>query len=269
MEYNKLGYEKLKFSVKMKLCAVPAVLGVLLFYILPFAKVILYSVIRGQYQWKFVGLYHYKTVITNPYFQMACKNTLLLILFCVPVYLLGAIAISVVCSKKGIIGRFLRKISVLPLFLPSVSIVGAFLAVFQKMDSPVPIYSMFLWKYIGMGVVILSAAFAAVDSELYEAARIDGAGFFDICRKITIPICKGPIKFTVILGIVYSFRTFRESFLYYGTNYPPDDSYTLQYYMNNQFLRLNYQTMAAASILITFLISVLIVLCRIERRKDV
>ena len=94
-----------------------------------------------------------------------------------------------------------------------------------------------------------------MEPEFYEAARMDGAGPVNIHAYITLPVCAKPIQFTMILGVVYCFRTFRESYLYYGANYPPDYSYTLQYYMNNQFLKLNYQTMAAASVLITLLLA--------------
>lgn len=258
----------MKFVVKVKLCMVPAVLGLLLFYFVPFGKVIFYSLMKGQYQWKFVGLKHYKTVLANPYFQLAYKNTLSLIIFGVPIFLLGAMAVSFLGSQKSVIGHFLRRIYILPLFLPSVSIVGAFLILFDNVHSPIPVYCLFVWKYMGMGVVILSAAFSAVEPTLYEAARIDGAGTFTICRKITIPLCSKPIKFTVVLGIVYCFRTFRESFLYYNTNYPPDNSYTLQYYMNNQFLKLNYQTMAATSVMVTLMFLVLIGLLKTGGKKD-
>lgn len=245
----------------------PALLGVLLFYLLPFLKVVYYSLIKGQYQEKFVWLANYKSVLTNPYFLLACKNTLLLIGICVPFFLLGAMAISLLELHGGAAGRMVGKFSVLPLFLPSISVAAAFALLFEEIPSPLPVYSMFLWKYVGMGVIILSAAFSSVDRKIYEAARMDGADFFSIHFRITIPLCMRPIKFALVLGVVYCFRTFRESYLYYGTNYPPDYSYTLQYYMNNQFLKLNYQTMAAASVLITLILAGFISICEKKRTK--
>ena len=90
---------------------------------------------------------------------------------------------------------------------------------------------------------------------------MDGAGPLTMHAYITLPVCAKPIQFTMILGVVYCFRTFRESYLYYGANYPPDYSYTLQYYMNNQFLKLNYQSMAASSVMITLLLAGFVALC--------
>ena len=260
---------KLKFFTKVKLCMVPAAAGLLLFYFLPFLKVIYYSFLKGQYQKEFVWFENYKTVLTNAYFQLACVNTLKLIVICVPLFLGIAVMISLISLRGGIVGRFVRKLSILPLFLPSVSVVAAFLLLFEKVESPLPVYSIFLWKYIGMGVVILAAAFSSVDPEVYEAARMDGAGAFTMHTRITLPLCAKPIQFTLVLGVVYCFRTFRESYLYYGANYPPDYSYTLQYYMNNQFLKLNYQSMAAASIIITLILAGFIILCgKVAKRND-
>lgn len=249
---------KLKFFTRLKLCMLPAAVGLGVFYFFPFLKVLYYSFLKGQYQKEFVCFKNYKNVLTNEYFRLACGNTLKLIVVCVPVFLLLAVLISLFSIYGGRGGRLVRKLSLLPLFLPSVSVVAAFLVLFGKVDSELPVYSIFLWKYLGMGVVILAAAFSAVEPEIYEAARMDGAGPESIHWYITLPVCAKPIQFTVVLGVVYCFRTFRESYLYYGTNYPPDYSYTLQYYMNNQFLKLNYQTMAAASVLITLLLAFLV-----------
>ena len=252
---------RLKFYTRLKLCILPTAAGLLLFYFLPFLKVIYYSFLKGQYQKKLVWFDNYKAVLTNEYFQLACRNTFQLIIICVPVFLLFSICLSLIGLRGGIVGHMLRKISILPLFLPSVSVVAAFLLLFEKVESPLPVYSMFLWKYLGMGVVILAAAFSSVNPEIYEAARMDGAGSFTMHTRITLPLCAKPIQFTVVLGVVYCFRTFRESYLYYGANYPPDYSYTLQYYMNNQFLKLNYQTMAAASVIITLILAGFVALC--------
>ena len=252
---------KLKFYTRLKLCMLPAALGLVVFYFLSFLKVLYFSVLKGQYQKEFVWFKNYKNVLTNEYFRLACGNTLKLILVCVPLFLIFAVLIALLSIYGGRGGRLMRKASILPLFLPSVSVVAAFLVLFKNVDSEFPIYSIFLWKYLGMGVVILAAAFLSVEPEVYEAARMDGAGSVAMHVYFTLPICAKPIQFTMVLGVVYCFRTFRESYLYYGANYPPDYSYTLQYYMNNQFLKLNYQSMAAASVMITLLLAGFVWLC--------
>ena len=172
-----------KFAAKVKFCLLPAAVGLLLFYLIPYGKVILYSVVKSQYQKRFVGLRNYREVLENPYFQLACWNTLLMILICVPLFVILSIVISVFCMQRGRTGKLLHRMSILPLLLPSAGAVAAFSILFGKIDNPFPVYGMFLWKYVGMGVVILTAAFSTVDPQIKEAARMDGAGMYVICRK--------------------------------------------------------------------------------------
>ncbi len=258
---------RLGFKQKCKLLVLPAFIGLAIFYFVPFLKVIYYSVIRGQYQRRFVGFQNYMKVLGNEYFQLAVRNTLLLIAICVPVFILCSFVLSVCYCNSGKIGRGLRKLSLYPFFLPSVSVAAGFVLLFGNVDSPLPVYAMFLWKYLGVGILIMTAAILAIEPELYQAARVDGASRFRLQIHITLPLCMRALCYNLILGIVYSFRTFRESYLYYGDNYPPEYSYTLQYYMNNQFLKLNYATMAAASVLLTLVLIIGLLIGRRVIRK--
>ena len=104
----------------------------------------------------------------------------------------------------------------------------------------------------------LTAALTTLERSVFEAAKIDGARTILIHRKITIPMITPTIFFTVLLTIVNSFKIFKESYLYYGNKYPPAHSYTLQYYMNNNFLKFNYQVLATSSILTSFLVLIIV-----------
>lgn len=246
----------------------PAVAGLGIFYFLPFARVICYSFMKDMYHVRFAGLTNYAAVLSNEYFQKAALNTGKMILICVPLFLFGTAVISLLCYQRKTGGIFLRRVSILPLFLPSFCVVSAFLVFFEQVKNEWPIYLLFLWKYLGMGIIIFFSAFEGIKPELYESARTEGASWRQIYIRITLPLLKRPIKFILIMGIVYCFRTFRESYLYYGTNYPPDYAYTLQYYMNNQFLRLNYQSMAAASVILTIVLTVFLFLCLYRKNED-
>lgn len=248
-------YMKLRFRQRCRLLILPALIGMAVFYVIPFLKVIYYSFVKGQYHRRFVGLQNYLTVLKNEYFQLAVKNTLLLIVICVPAFLVASFVLSVLYFRCGRIGQGLRKLTLYPFFLPSISVVAGFALICSGMDSAGPVYLIFLWKYLGVGILIMTAALTAIDPELYQAARVDGAKQYEIHLYITLPLCLRAVCYNLIIGIVYSFRTFRESYLYYGDYYPPEYSYTLQYYMNNQFLKLNYSTMSAASMLMLLVLT--------------
>lgn len=70
--------------------------------------------------------------------------------------------------------------------------------------------------------------------------------FLGIHTKLSIPMTAPTIFFAVLLSIMNSFRIFKESYLYYGSKYPPDHGYTLQFYLNSNFLKFDYQKLASS-----------------------
>lgn len=243
-----------KWNTKCKLCLIPSLLGTLVFFVVPFIRVIYYSLIDNQFKRNFVGLENYIDTLTNKYFLLALKNSLLLIVICVPVVIILSLAVSLVLSYGIRWVRKTRAAFVLPLVIPTASIVLIWQSVFAQDASVLPVYLLFIWKNTGICIVLLTAAFTAIDPALFEAARLDGASTFTLHKKITIPIIMPTIFFVSLLTIVNSFKIFKEIYLYYGTNYPPDHSYTLQYYMNNNFLKLDYQSLATSAVLTSILV---------------
>lgn len=158
------------------------------------------------------------------------------------------------CLKKT------RVAFILPMLLPTASIVVFWKLAFQSVNNVLPIYLLFIWKNVGICVILLTSAFTAIENEVYEAARLDGTKKYQLYRYITIPLIAPTILFTTLLSIVNSFRIFKESYLYYGDNYPPEYSYTLQYYMNNNFLKLDYQALATSAVLTSFLIFFIVIM---------
>ncbi len=261
--------KRLSFNTKCKLCLLPSLAGTLLFFVIPYFRVLYYSVIDNQFRRNFVFLDNYIETVQNEYFLLALLNSLILIAVCVPVLIILALLISLFLSFGIRKLKALRASFVLPMVIPTAGIVLIWRTVFTDTSTPLPIYLLFIWKNIGICIVLLTAALTAADRSVYEAAKLDGAGSWTLHRKITLPMIAPTILFSVLLSIVNSFRIFKESYLFYGTNYPPDHSYTLQYFMNNNFLRLDYQSLATSAVL-TSAVVFLIVLCGIfiQRRYN-
>ena len=244
----------LKWNTKCKLCLLPSLIGTAIFFVIPYIRVLYYSVIDNQFRRNFVWLDNYIGTLNNEYFLLALKNSLLLIVICVPVLIILALVISLALSY-GI--KWIRKTRfafVLPMVIPTASVALIWRSVFAENTTVLPIYLLFIWKNIGICIVLLTAAFISIEKSFYEAARLDGANSFVLQTRITIPMIAPTVYFTVLLSIVNSFKIFKESYLYYGTNYPPDHSYTLQYYMNNNFLKLDYQSLATSAVLTSILV---------------
>lgn len=256
----------LKYNTKCKLCLLPSLIGTVVFFVIPYIRVLYYSLIDNQFRRTFVGFENYVDTLQNDYFRLALKNSLLLIIICVPALIVLSLAVSLVLSYGIKWVRKTRFAFVLPMVIPTASIVAIWRSVFENDASILPIYLMFIWKNTGICVVLFTAAFTAIEQTVYEAASLDGANSFVLHTKITIPMIVPTILFASLLSIVNSFKIFKESYLYYGTNYPPDHSYTLQYYMNNNFLKLDYQSLATSAIL-TSIIVFLIVICGIAVQR--
>lgn len=176
----------------------------------------------------------------------------------------------------------LRLLLAMPVLVPTAGIVFAWHKVFKQMyyydlmRSPVlgdfwyilPIYLIYLWKYSGLCMLVLLAALDRIPDEFYEAAKLDGASRGMCTRRIALPLMRPNLLLVLMYAFMSSLKIFKESYLYYGeTKYPEDVAYTLQYYMNNQFLKMNYPTLAVATILFTAVIALIVfVLYRSEGR---
>ncbi len=256
-----------KYLLKCRLLLIPSILGVALFYVLPYMRVIYYSLIENQFSRKFVGLQNYEKVLRNEYFRLAMKNSVLLIAIAVPVLVVVAFLLSLLLLKMKGYWKLLRIAFIFPMLVPTASVVVVWRTLFDAGESVWPVYLLFIYKNIGLLIILLSAAFSTLDGEVYEAARLDGAHGVTLHRKITLPLISPTLLFTVLIGVVYSFKVFRESYLYFGTSYPPDHSYTLQYYMNNHFFKLNYQNLASGAVITSFIVAVIVIVgVRLQKR---
>jgi multiple sugar transport system permease protein len=69
------------------------------------------------------------------------------------------------------------------------------------------------WKYVGWTMVIYIAALQSIPGDVYEAARIDGAGFFQTIRYITLPNIKKMLEVSLLLSLNGALQVYFEPFL--------------------------------------------------------
>ncbi len=260
---------RLHWNIRCIFCLLPSFLGIAVFFLIPFVRVLYYSMISDQFRRKFVWFDNYVETITNEFFQLAMKNSLLLIVIGVPALIFLALILSLVLSFGLKRLPFLRDAFVFPMLVPTAAVVLVWQQFFHGLDSVLPVYLLFIWKNLGICVILLTSALTTLDPEIYEAAHMDGAKSFTIHTRLSIPMVAPTIFFTVLLSIMNSFRIFKESYLYYGSKYPPDYGYTLQFYLNNNFLKFDYQKLASSSVLTAFLVLILVVVgFSLQRRYE-
>lgn len=132
-----------------------------------------------------------------------------------------------------------------------------------------PLYVIFLWKNIGINIILITSALTKISPEIYEAAALDGAHGLKLHRKITLPLISPSLFFVGVLSFVNSLKIFKESYLFYNSDYPPNTAYMVQNYMNNHFYKLNYQKLSTAVVIFTLaMAAVIFIWYRLENKMS-
>lgn len=226
----------------MYIFMLPGVLYFLIFNYLPLVGNIIafqdYSPFLGFGNSPWVGLENFKRLFTDPDFQTALINTIqieiLQLVFSFPAPLLLALLLNSLISER--VKRSIQSVVYLPHFLSWVIIIalwrevlggGGFvndilrnqdMATFNLMANPdlfkPLVVAQAIWKDIGWGTIIFLAALTKIDTQLYEAAVIDGAGGWRRLRDVTLPGIRSIIVLLLILKLGSAFTVgFEKYFL--------------------------------------------------------
>lgn len=250
----------------------PSLLGVMVFVGVPFLDVVKRSFCDAMGR-NFTGFKNYSLVWNNQAFHLAAVNTLRVLVTFIPLLLLLSFSLALMVYKGDTKHGLFRTSIVLPMAIPIASMVLVWKIVFgaegllnqflsagggQVWDldwvqgkTAFPVLAVtYLWKNAGYDMLLWLAGLSAIPKNLYEAAKVDGAGAMDNLRYITLPLLKGTFGMVLILSVVNSFRIYREAYLLAGA-YPSDSIYLLPHLFSHWFLNLDVQKMTTASVLMT------------------
>ena len=225
------------------LFVLPALIGTFIFIIIP----IICSFTLSFMDWdllneiKFVGLSNYKSILNDGEFLQILINTFVYAIsttfFAVIIPLLIASALNT--KIRG--SEIFKTIYFLPFITPAVVIaivwawifdpnIGLVNSLFKthltwlfdtRLAMPVLIF-VSVWKLIGYNVVLFLTGFSTINQNVYEAAKIDGAGEKETFFKITIPMLKPTICFVTLVTAISSFQIF--DLIYVMTEGGPNNS---------------------------------------------
>lgn len=187
----------------------------------------------------FVGFENYATLLTDPRTGEVFLHTLAYIVGYLPLVYVGGLAIALALNS-ALAGRtLLRGIYFLPvvtswiavalvwrwLLNPSNGVVNAALAA-VGIAGPGwwtdPAWAMpsviiaSVWKDLGFVMVILLAGLQAIPSDLYDAARVDGAGWWQRLRHVTMPMLSPSTFFVVVISLINGFQVFDQVYAMTG-----------------------------------------------------
>ncbi len=107
-----------------------------------------------------------------------------------------------------------------------------------------------IWVFVGYNTVIYLAGLGSISSELYEAARIDGAGRGQLLRYITLPLVSPTTYFLILMGIIGTFKAINHIYvmtLMVGLGGPQDTTTTAAIFVFKQFREGNRWDVACAA----------------------
>lgn len=275
---------RLAYAGTVALFLLPSLVPLLAFVIGPMISALWTSLhswnLIGDMTW--VGLDNYRTLLGDPTTQQAFLHTLYYIVGYLPLVYVGGLALALALNSK-IKGRaLLRGVYFLPvvtswvvvalvwrwLLNPSVGIVNHALAL-VGIHGPGwwadPAWSMpsiilaSAWKDLGFVMVILLAGLQSIDPDLYEAAQIDGAGWWRRLFSITLPMLSPSTFFVVVLSLINGFQVFDQVYVMTGGG-PNNSSQVVVQQVYDLTFRYGQAGMASALSWLLFLVIIVVTL---------
>lgn len=228
---------------EIAILAGPAIAIFLAFVIFPVFMAAYY----GFFKWKgfgaptnFVGFQNYVTIFTDQNFLDALAHNGFILVMSLVMQGPAAVAFALLLNQN-IRGRSLIRVLIFVPYVISEVIVGTgwslmlqyqgalndllhnlglgFLASDWIADPNVAIWTLMViisWKYIGFAVILMLAGMQGIPDELYEAAAIDGASYWQIQRWITLPLLGPTIRVWAFLSIIGSLQLFDLVYIIWG-----------------------------------------------------
>jgi multiple sugar transport system permease protein len=188
----------------------------------------------------FVGLANYFQALTDPLFLGSLARMALFLVILVPVMLGLSLLIALAIDSKRVRGgKIIRLIIFVPYAVPGVVATlmwgylyghefGPISQIFTAVGLTPPdlfssgnilgsILNIVVWEFVGYNMIIMFSAMQAIPGELYDAAKVDGAGQFRIAWSVKIPAIRPALLLTLIFTIIGCFQLFTEPNLLYST----------------------------------------------------
>jgi raffinose/stachyose/melibiose transport system permease protein len=223
----------------------------------------------------FAGLQNYVSVLTDDVFTDAVVHNFVIVFLSILVQLPLGLAIAVMLNRRIRARGLLRTVIFVPYVLAEViaGVVwfqllqpgfGVLETILSAVGIPTPeqgflgtpelalptVFVVLTWKYLGLAVLLFLAGLQGVPDELYEAGQIDGASWFQVQRRIAIPLLAPTIRTWCFLSMIGSLQLFDMVWIMTGGG-PANATTTMATYLISQGTqRHNYGIAGAASVIL-------------------
>lgn len=277
----------------------PALIAIGLFFCIPVAAALLLSLtdfdiyaLADLANLRFVGLQNYERLFANPLFWGAMKNTGLFALFGVPLSIAASLLAAVILNDRTVKWRPVWRVIFFAPFVTTLvatavlwnyllhtrygvinwAITSVGLPAVDWLGDPstsIPAILMFVvWKIFGYNMLIFLAVLQTVPDELYEAARIDGAGPWSRFRHVTLPAIAPTVLLVSIISVASFFQLFAEPYVMTQGG-PAQSTVTVLYFMYEEGFKWWNLGSASAVAFILFLCILAVTLVQLWAAKQV
>ena len=236
--YKKQGFKALAFLL-------PSLIGLVLFNLIPISASLLLSLtdwsglsrVRlfhgffGFVRDKFTGFANYTRLLKDPEFWRVLGHNVYFMLLYLPLVLLFSLLVALIIQRKSKAAAFYRVLYYIPVLtswvagaliwkwmlspeygpinnaLSAIGIKGPDWIQSPKWAMPSIVFAS-VWKDMGFYGMILLSGLLSINPEYYEAADIDGAGFFQKFCSITLPLLSPILFYVIMLSLINAFQLF-------------------------------------------------------------
>lgn len=229
--------------LEIAILAGPAIVFFLAFVILPVAMAAYY----GFYRWNgygpptdFVGLQNYIVILQDPAFLQALSHNAFIVVASLVLQGPAAILLALLLNRRMRGQSVIRVLIFVPYVISEVVVGTGWSLMLQSngalngwlrnlglgalahdwlADPNVAMWTLMgilTWKYIGFAVILFLAGLQGVPEELYEAAALDGASYWQIQRRITLPLLGPTLRIWAFLSVIGALQLFDLVYIIWG-----------------------------------------------------
>lgn len=233
LEHN----EKNKENLAAYLFLLPALIGFIVFIVIPFVSSFLLSFtdwnfISGLSGIKFIGLRNFEELFKDDWFTSSLINNIVFAITVVPISLILGLIMAVIIEKYVYGSNIMKVMIFMPYISSVVAIAVVWMVLLQPSYGPVnqflisigissppkwladikwalpTLIIISIWQGLGYYVIIYLGGLKSIPKDIYESADIDGASFWYKFFYITVPLVSPTTFFLGITGIIGSFKVF-------------------------------------------------------------
>jgi len=268
----------------------PALVGFLVFYLLPTLRAVQISLTDWNLMRapKFVGLANYAKLLGDENFWHSAWVTVAYVLYNIPIQtalglllavlsdrLARAVSLRAVIIAPYLISNVVAALVWLMMLDPILGLVNGFLEIVGIgrqgfLASPdqamVSVAAISTWRHTGLTALLFYAGLQAIPRHLYEAARLEGAGEWTMFRRITLPLLRPVLAFVLVTSLIGSFQVF-DVIAVATAGGPSNSTRVILWYIYENAFKFNKMGYASAISVVLFVTLILVTLLQMRLLK--